>query len=391
MDPVTLSALTLVTLLGASVGSFANVVAYRLPRGQSLTTPPSRCPRCERRLTPLELIPVLSWLALRGKCRGCRQPISARYPTIEALFAITYLTLALLTRPDLTSGGELARYALQAAAISMLLIAALIDLDTIHLPDTLTYGALTTALLASLLPANPSAAEALAQPAGTALALALMAAGALALLERYATVALRRNTTPTRGLITSDHLLLAATLAALLGPLRALTITSAVILINTRTKAHLRLPQALHLALIPLLVITSHFLGKPALHATMSALTAAGAMALIGGITWWVRDALAQKRALKTGAPQDEETGEASEVLGFGDVKLAAALATLLPNPLLLILALLLASLTGVLHGVTTRQRALPFGPHLVLGAAVAATIGPAIINWYATLTGIPL
>ena len=70
---------------GLVVGSFLNVVIHRLPRGESLVHPPSRCPHCGRGVRPWENVPVLSWLALRGRCAGCRAPISPRYPTIELL------------------------------------------------------------------------------------------------------------------------------------------------------------------------------------------------------------------------------------------------------------------------------------------------------------------
>src|SRR5690606_252871 len=324
-------------------------------------------------------------LALRGKCHGCRERISARSPIVEAAFGLAYLGLALLTQPDLTSGGELTRYGLQAAALSMLLMAALIDLDTKHLPDTLVYGAIAAGAAASLLPANLGAPEYLARPAGETIAIALAAAGALALLERYAALALRRLQAPTSGPITSDHMLLAATLAALLGPVRALAITAALVAVDARSGARLRLPQPLHLALTPALIATSHALGRHAAVAAVDALIAAGAVALTAGIAMWANDHLARNRD----HAQEEATEDAA--LGFGDVKLAAALAALLPNPLLLALALMLASLTGTLHGIAARQRAFPFGPHLLLGCILAATIGPDIATWYANLTGVPL
>src|SRR5918992_5523107 len=71
-------------ILGAIVGSFLNVVAYRLPRGESLATPPSRCPSCGAPVKPYDNIPVLSWFLLRGRCRNCGAPISWRYPLVEA-------------------------------------------------------------------------------------------------------------------------------------------------------------------------------------------------------------------------------------------------------------------------------------------------------------------
>src|ERR1700678_4164317 len=75
---------TFAGVLGAIIGSFLNVVAYRLPRHESLITPASHCPRCGTRVKPYDNIPILSWLLLRGHCRSCGEPISPRYPLVEA-------------------------------------------------------------------------------------------------------------------------------------------------------------------------------------------------------------------------------------------------------------------------------------------------------------------
>ena len=72
------------TLLGAVAGSFLNVVAYRLPRHESIVKPASHCTRCGTPVKPYDNIPILSWLLLRGHCRGCGEPISPRYPLVEA-------------------------------------------------------------------------------------------------------------------------------------------------------------------------------------------------------------------------------------------------------------------------------------------------------------------
>jgi prepilin signal peptidase PulO-like enzyme (type II secretory pathway) len=84
-----------IATLGALLGSFLNVVGYRLPRGESIVSPGSHCTHCGRPLRSHELIPMLSWLVLRGKCRSCGQSISVRYPLLEAatacLFAATFL------------------------------------------------------------------------------------------------------------------------------------------------------------------------------------------------------------------------------------------------------------------------------------------------------------
>ncbi len=79
--------------LGGAVGSFLNVVVYRLPAGMSISWPGSHCPRCNHAIRAYDNIPVLAWLWLRGRCRDCRQPISFRYPLIEAVTAGLFLLL----------------------------------------------------------------------------------------------------------------------------------------------------------------------------------------------------------------------------------------------------------------------------------------------------------
>ena len=83
-------------MLGACVGSFLNVVIYRLPRGESLVRPGSRCPRCGSAIRPYHNIPLLSWLMLRGRCRDCGASISWRYPLVETLTGALFFALAVL-------------------------------------------------------------------------------------------------------------------------------------------------------------------------------------------------------------------------------------------------------------------------------------------------------
>ena len=78
------------TVLGLAVGSFLNVVVWRLPRGEKLTSPPSACPRCQHSIRWHDNVPVLGWLLLRGRCRDCSEPIAARYPLVEASTAIAF-------------------------------------------------------------------------------------------------------------------------------------------------------------------------------------------------------------------------------------------------------------------------------------------------------------
>jgi len=88
----------LATILGAAIGSFLNVVAYRLPRHESLIHPPSRCPGCDTAIRPYDNIPVLGWLLLRGHCRQCHAAISSRYPIVEASTAVRHTSTARVSR-----------------------------------------------------------------------------------------------------------------------------------------------------------------------------------------------------------------------------------------------------------------------------------------------------
>lgn len=125
--------------LGAAVGSFLNVVIYRLPLGLSLLHPPSRCPTCLHPLQPHENVPVFGWLWLRGQCAHCRTPISARYPIVEAvtglLFVLTFWIFGL-------SWQTLGYWVF----LSWLLALAMIDLDTLTLPNPLTQSGLVVGL-----------------------------------------------------------------------------------------------------------------------------------------------------------------------------------------------------------------------------------------------------
>jgi leader peptidase (prepilin peptidase) / N-methyltransferase len=117
-------------VMGAVFGSFLNVVAYRLPRGESLSRPRSRCPQCEAPIRPYDNVPVLSWLALRGRCRSCRGAIPWRYPLVEAMTALLCALVVLAKGLD--------EDALLGLALVLLLIpVTLIDLDHRIIPNRL--------------------------------------------------------------------------------------------------------------------------------------------------------------------------------------------------------------------------------------------------------------
>jgi leader peptidase (prepilin peptidase) / N-methyltransferase len=132
-------------LLGLVVGSFANVCVHRLPRGESVVSPPSRCPSCGARIEARDNLPVLGWLLLRGRCRSCRAPISWRYPAVEAANGALWLALAALHGPRLGT-------AIEMALVTALLILSLVDLDHQLLPDVITLPGIVLGLAVSFLP-----------------------------------------------------------------------------------------------------------------------------------------------------------------------------------------------------------------------------------------------
>jgi leader peptidase (prepilin peptidase)/N-methyltransferase len=125
-------------VLGLVVGSFLNVVIYRVPRKESVMRPPSHCPRCDRQITPRDNIPVVSWLLLRGRCRGCGLPISARYPLVELATAGLFVAMAFRFSED---------WALPAFLVlaATCLAGSAIDLEHMLLPNRLVFPALALA------------------------------------------------------------------------------------------------------------------------------------------------------------------------------------------------------------------------------------------------------
>ncbi len=131
----TIVPILIVFIFGAAVGSFLNVVVYRLPEGLSLIHPPSRCPNCKTRLKPYDNVPIFGWLWLKGRCRSCKTSIAPRYPMVEfstaCLFVAVFLNFGMSWQ---TLGYWL--------FVCWLLALALIDLDTMMLPNALTASGL---------------------------------------------------------------------------------------------------------------------------------------------------------------------------------------------------------------------------------------------------------
>jgi leader peptidase (prepilin peptidase)/N-methyltransferase len=165
-------------LFGSLVGSFLNVVIWRLPRRESIVFPASSCPGCGTPLAALDLIPVVSWLALRGRCRSCGQAISARYPLVEALTAGLFVAIT-IAAPPLDQGW--AQWAAAAGFGAALIALFFIDLDHKLLPDAITLGGLPLLLVLAAV----SGGEGLTVGFVPALLGAGVGAGLLALIAGY--------------------------------------------------------------------------------------------------------------------------------------------------------------------------------------------------------------
>lgn len=143
-------------ILGLLTGSFLNVCIHRMPRQESVVRPASRCPQCGLRLGPLDLIPVVSWLLLRGRCRRCGAPISPRYLVVELLTGLAFAGVYLSVGPDVLP------LAKNLFFIAVLIVATFTDLEHMLIPNRLIIpGLVVGAVFAPLLP-QPGLVSALA-------------------------------------------------------------------------------------------------------------------------------------------------------------------------------------------------------------------------------------
>jgi leader peptidase (prepilin peptidase)/N-methyltransferase len=139
VDPLTVG---VVFAIGLCVGSFLNVVVYRLPRGISIVHPRSRCGACGHPVRPYDNVPVLAWLILRGRCRDCRSPISPRYPTIELAGGLSMLVAIFAFPRPIES-------LVAAWMLFSLLAVFFIDLDCRIIPDEISLGGTALGLVLS--------------------------------------------------------------------------------------------------------------------------------------------------------------------------------------------------------------------------------------------------
>ena len=131
-------------LFGAVIGSFLNVVAHRVPRGESLLSPGSHCPVCDVPLRPYDNVPVVSWLLLRGRCRNCGTSISPRYPLVELATAVAFAAVV-------AARGFDDDLVLELPFVAALIALAAIDLDLKLLPNKIVYPLAVYGVIATVL------------------------------------------------------------------------------------------------------------------------------------------------------------------------------------------------------------------------------------------------
>ncbi len=158
-------------VLGLVIGSFLNVVIFRVPNGDSIVSPGSHCPECGHFLRPWELIPVISYLILAGRCRKCGTAISWRHPAIELMTGLLFI-FTYLARVERTTFGLI----LDLVFVSLLIALTFIDIDTFRLPDVLVI------LVAALAMINTMVTD---QPALTSSLLGALGVGSVFLLIAY--------------------------------------------------------------------------------------------------------------------------------------------------------------------------------------------------------------
>lgn len=129
-----------VIILGLMIGSFLNVCIHRIPKGESIISPPSKCPNCDHKLSAWENMPLLSFLLLKGKCRECHENISWRYPIVEGLTAWLFLM-------TYYHEGLNIQFVLSCVFIAVIIVITLIDLDTFHIPNGLLLIGLIPGLI----------------------------------------------------------------------------------------------------------------------------------------------------------------------------------------------------------------------------------------------------
>lgn len=367
-------------ILGLLVGSFSNVLIWRLPRGENIAFPPSHCPKCDHPLAPKDLVPLFSWLSLGGKCRYCRAPINPRYPIVEALTGIGYAAIAAAFPFAVYGAGTLGLMVL----FTILLVGSAIDLDTMTIPDELTLSGTLLGVLFGLAGAGLYAREGVLGLPNVSQAVegALLGAGVLVAIGVFGSWVMRRFRERRFPELPMGYqqISLGLLAGAWLGPWWGLGVAALSILVNLLAKKVVRIPELLTLGgFLVSLVLSSGGTGPSIGALAQGGLMAAGAVALVCGVYWW----LYWRRNPETEDDGSDEDGD-PVAMGFGDVKLAAAIGAFLGWERLLmavVAAIFAGAVLGLVQLALKKGRQIKFGPYLAFGAMVALFWGGPLLD----------
>jgi leader peptidase (prepilin peptidase) / N-methyltransferase len=375
----------LVAVLGLLIGSFSNVLIWRLPRHESINFPPSHCPNCDHTLAPLDLVPVLSWAALGGKCRYCKAPISPRYPVIELITGAGYAVLSLVF-PYSQVGLSLLGLCL---LFTMLLVASVIDQETFTIPDEISLPGAAIGLAFGLVNARSGANLEAGLPVfAQALQGMLLGAGLLIAIDLYGSWVIRRfrERSFPEAPLGFQQIAVALLAGAWLGVWIGIAVGVLSAVVNLAARRVLRVPEWLTLGGTLLsLAVAGAGVGPGLLPMIEGAVAAAGGMSLICGLYWWLLP-------LMTKQPEDDSDDYDASAMGFGDVKLAALIGAFLGWEKLIVavvFAVVAGAVLGVLQLLIIKENRLKFGPYLAIGAVLALLFGTQLIEAYKNLLGI--
>ena len=375
----------IVAVLGLLIGSFSNVLIWRLPRRESINFPPSHCPNCDHALAPIDLVPVLSWAMLRGKCRYCKAPISPRYPVIELITGAGYLLLG-LAFPYSQVGFSLLGLCL---LFTLLLVASVIDQETYSIPDEISLPGAAIGLAFGLVNARTAAVGTAGLPVFEgALRGMLLGAGLLIAIDLYGSWVMRRfrERSFPEAPLGFQQIAVAMLVGAWLGVWAGLAAGLLSAVLNLAARRVVRIPEWLTLGgMLLSLVVTSTGVGPGLILMVQGLLAAAGGLSLVCGLYWWLYPLL-------SGTPEDDSGDYDPAAMGFGDVKLAGMIGAFLGWERLIVavvVAIFAGAVLGVLQLLIFKENRLKFGPYLAIGAVLALFFGPQLVGLYRGLFGL--
>ena len=386
-------------VLGLLIGSFSNVLIWRLPRRESINFPPSHCPTCDHSLAALDLVPVLSWAALGGKCRSCKAPISVRYPMVELITGAAYALLSVVFPFSQVGAGLIGLCLL----FTLLLVASVIDQETYTIPDEISLPGAALGLLFGLLHARPK--DGLGFGADTLPVFAeavrgmLLGAGLLITIDLFGSWVIRRlrERSFPEAPLGFQQIALSLLAGAWLGPWAGIAVGAVSAAVNLAFRRTVRIPEWLTLGgtLLSLILIGSGVaaalspglitLAPGLIMMVQGALAAAGGMALLCGLYWWLTPIITRQA-------EDTSDDYDASAMGFGDVKLAAMIGAFLGWERLVVavvFAVVAGAVLGVLQLLIFKENRLKFGPYLAIGAVLALLFGSQLVQAYRGLFGL--